>query len=154
MSLHTLSDVDRELIDDSPTLARLVRRGRLAPSRLAQLLAAGRSTRPPKEPEAWECCGSNCRPCVREIWKEEAKVWSECHPGGVSDDDGDEEDTVDEEGDEKERKEDEEEEKPRVAKVDEEEDKRGSSSGRETPRVEIELEKLDLEETEENKATG
>ncbi|BGP05653.1 hypothetical protein JCM10049v2_001459 [Rhodotorula toruloides] len=153
MSLHTLSDVDRELIDDSPTLARLVRRGRLAPSRLAQLLAAGRSTRPPKEPEAWECCGSNCRPCVREIWKEEAKVWSECHPGGVSDDDGDEEDTKEGSAQGKQRKE-EEEAELRVAKVDEEEDERGHSSGRETPRVEIELEKLELEETEENRATG
>jgi hypothetical protein len=69
MSLQTLGDADRELLDDSPTLARLVRKGRLAPSRLAQLLAAGRTTTPPKEPEPWECCGSNCRPCVLELWK-------------------------------------------------------------------------------------
>ncbi|BGP29702.1 hypothetical protein JCM10296v2_001441 [Rhodotorula toruloides] len=153
MSLHTLSDVDRELIDDSPTLARLVRKGRLAPSRLAQLLAAGRSTRAPTEPEAWECCGSNCRPCVREIWREEVKVWSECHPDGVSDDEGEEEDIVKEMAEEKERKEDEEE-NSRVAKVDEEEDKRRSTSGRETPHVEIELENLKLEEGKKVQLNG
>ncbi|BGP22476.1 hypothetical protein JCM10295v2_001355 [Rhodotorula toruloides] len=152
MSVHTLSDADRELIDDSPTLARLIRKGRLAPSRLAQLLAAGRSTRPPTEPEAWECCGSNCRPCVREIWKEEVKVWTECHPDGVSDVDGDEEDSVEAKAGLAERDDEgkDEEEKSRVAKVDEEEtDSRVKEGARETPRVEIELERLELADAEE-----
>ncbi|BGP68006.1 hypothetical protein NBRC10513v2_001327 [Rhodotorula toruloides] len=57
---------------------------------------------------------------------------------------------------ENQRKEDDEdeEEKSRIAKVDEEEGSRGSSSGRETPRVEIELEKLELDEKKETKVTG
>ncbi|GAA5913371.1 uncharacterized protein JCM6883_003055 [Sporobolomyces salmoneus] len=72
---------DDELLDRSPFLTKLSRR-RLAPIRLSQLLSSARSTKPPKEPEAWECCGSSCKPCVRELWREERKVWEECHPEG------------------------------------------------------------------------
>ncbi|GAA6003432.1 hypothetical protein JCM10207_000331 [Rhodosporidiobolus poonsookiae] len=126
----TLSEED--LLDRSPTLARLVRKGRLAPARLAQLLAAGRGKSRPKEPEAWECCGSSCRPCVRELWREEDKVWGEVHPDGESDNEGEGEDGA-------ERKAKEEKEEGEKAQEDEK-DQKGS------PRVEIGLEELSLDE--------
>ncbi|GAA5845923.1 hypothetical protein JCM3766R1_000862 [Sporobolomyces carnicolor] len=72
---------DEELLSQSPFLTKLSRR-RLAPVRMSQLCASARSTKPPKEPEPWECCGSSCKPCVRELWREEKRVWDECHPDG------------------------------------------------------------------------
>ncbi|GAA5847869.1 hypothetical protein JCM9279_006675 [Rhodotorula babjevae] len=74
-----------DLLDRSPALA-LLRRKRLAPSRWRDLVKAAASSRPPKEPEPWECCGSSCKPCVLELYREERKVWQEVHPNGVSDD--------------------------------------------------------------------
>ncbi|GAA5903170.1 hypothetical protein JCM6882_006984 [Rhodosporidiobolus microsporus] len=107
-----------DLLDRSPTLLRLSKK-RLAPARLSQLLAAARGKKPPQEPELTDCCGSSCRPCVRDLWKEENKVWGEINPDGASD--GEEEDG--EAGDEKGEKEEE-----------------GKKTGRGAPMVEIGLE--------------
>ncbi|KAK4056310.1 hypothetical protein OIO90_002754 [Microbotryomycetes sp. JL221] len=79
-----LMDED-ELLERSKFLVKLQRR-RLAPVRWAQLIAAARSTRPPKEPAPWECCGSSCQPCVKELYREEKRVWDEIHPDGFDDD--------------------------------------------------------------------
>jgi len=42
---------------------------------------------PPREPEAWECCGSGCDPCVYDrYWdalyryEEELAAWTQRHP--------------------------------------------------------------------------
>ncbi|GAA5951160.1 hypothetical protein JCM21900_004360 [Sporobolomyces salmonicolor] len=80
-----------DLFDRSPFLLKLSKR-RLAPSRLAALLAAASSSKPPREPDPWDCCGSSCKPCVRELWREEKRVWGEIHPEG-EDQHGGEEDT-------------------------------------------------------------
>lgn len=66
------------LLASSPCLKRLIAT-RLAPSRLASLLAAARSLNSPEPPAPWDCCGSSCSPCVTTLWKEERKVWRECH---------------------------------------------------------------------------
>lgn len=92
---------DSEILERSPTLVKLKRK-RLAPSRLAELLAAGRAPRPPKDLDAWECCGSSCNPCTRTLRLEEKKVWNEVNPDGV---DEEEEEAEDEEGDKAEGKE-------------------------------------------------
>ena len=88
-ALIPLSDL--ELYDRSPFLLKLSKR-RLAPSRLSDLIAAAQSNKPPKEPDPWDCCGSSCKPCVRELWREEKRVWSEVHP------EGEEEESEEEEG--------------------------------------------------------
>jgi poly(3-hydroxybutyrate) depolymerase len=80
-------------------------------------------------------------------------VWNECHPDGVSDDDSVAEDLKEEKEGKEERK-DERKDESRVAKVDEEEDGHRSSSGRETPRVEIEFEKLYLSSADEAEVDG
>ncbi|GAA5913462.1 hypothetical protein JCM5296_003639 [Sporobolomyces johnsonii] len=90
---HELTSDD--LFDRSPFLLKLSKR-RLAPSRLAALLAAARSSKPPREPDPWDCCGSSCKPCVRELWREEKRVWGEVHPEGEDEHEHEgEEDTVD-----------------------------------------------------------
>lgn len=61
----------------SPTLKKLLK-SRLAPIREEQLLAAARGIEKPERPKAWECCGSSCKPCVTDLWREEVKVWKEC----------------------------------------------------------------------------
>ncbi|GAA5944157.1 uncharacterized protein JCM15063_000164 [Sporobolomyces koalae] len=90
---------DPELLSQSPFLLKLSRR-RLAPSRMSDLYTAARAAKPPKEPELWECCGSSCKPCVNDLYREERRVWDECHPDGEDyvesahsecDDDGDDE---------------------------------------------------------------
>ncbi|KAM0752309.1 hypothetical protein T439DRAFT_205409 [Meredithblackwellia eburnea MCA 4105] len=81
--LETLPELTEEdILERSPFLARLKKRGRLAPSRYKDLLAAAKGAKKPKEPESWECCGSSCKPCVKELWKEELKGWEDCHPDG------------------------------------------------------------------------
>ncbi|GAA6020172.1 hypothetical protein JCM11491_005554 [Sporobolomyces phaffii] len=90
---------DDELVSQSPFLSKLSRR-RLAPVRLAQLFATARAPTPPAAPEPWECCGSSCKPCVRELWKEEMRVWDECHPDGPDvESDNDEDEDEDEDDD-------------------------------------------------------
>ncbi|GAA6033347.1 hypothetical protein JCM8097_006704 [Rhodosporidiobolus ruineniae] len=79
-----------DLVNRSPFLSKLISRSRLAPARLEQLLAAARSSTPPKEPDPWDCCGSSCKPCVRTLWKEEMRVWGEVHPDGVEEEEGEE----------------------------------------------------------------
>lgn len=79
-----------ELYSLSPFLLKLSKR-RLAPSRLSDLVSAARSNRSPKEPDPWECCGSSCRPCVRELWREEKRVWEECHPDGLEEEESESE---------------------------------------------------------------
>lgn len=32
---------------------------------------------PPPEPKTDECCGSNCTPCVKDLWKEDVFVWKQ-----------------------------------------------------------------------------
>ncbi|GAA5934388.1 hypothetical protein JCM3775_000344 [Rhodotorula graminis] len=89
MASSTRPQLDEDdLLDRSPALARL-RRKRLAPSRWRDLVKAAAGPRPPKEPEPWECCGSSCKPCVLELYREERKVWDDVHPDGVSDDEDD-----------------------------------------------------------------
>ncbi|KAE9405587.1 hypothetical protein BT96DRAFT_852680 [Gymnopus androsaceus JB14] len=73
---------DEECLEHSPFLSNLQRKGRLAPSRLKTLYESAKSPKPPREPDPWECCGSNCKPCVKELWRQELKCWSECHPDG------------------------------------------------------------------------
>lgn len=79
-------------------------------------------------------------------------MWNECHPDGVSEDDSIDDDSREEKEGEEEREVDGE--KSKIAKVIEEEDRRRSSSGRETPRVEIELENLDLSPADEAEVNG
>lgn len=69
-----------DLCDLSPFLASLRRKNRLAPSRLAELVNAAQSEDKPKEPPLWECCGSSCKPCIKELYRQELRVWKECHP--------------------------------------------------------------------------
>lgn len=65
----------------SPTLTRLLKT-RLAPIRERQLLQAARDglvgEARPQRPGADECCGSACKPCVMDHWREEVRVWREC----------------------------------------------------------------------------
>jgi hypothetical protein len=88
---------DAELLDLSPFLLKLSRR-RLAPVRYSQLLATARNRKTPKEPEPWECCGSSCKPCVRELWREEKRVWEECHPDGEEEEESEDENEDDKVG--------------------------------------------------------
>ncbi|GAA6055422.1 hypothetical protein JCM3770_006985 [Rhodotorula araucariae] len=136
-----------ELLDRSTTLARLHRK-RLAPSRWRDLLAAGRGAKPPKEPEPWECCGSSCKPCVLELYREEKKVWEEVHPDGVSDDEGEEDD----DGDNASRSTKAREADAPVEKVDLTEIP-DAERRRATPVIEIELEKLALRDGKVNVQT-
>ncbi|KAK4702182.1 hypothetical protein P7C70_g4050, partial [Phenoliferia sp. Uapishka_3] len=71
-----------DVLERSPFLSNLKRRGRLAPSRLADLLRSAKGPKAPAEPDPWECCGSSCKPCVTTLWKEELRCWKECHPDG------------------------------------------------------------------------
>ncbi|THV08417.1 hypothetical protein K435DRAFT_847282 [Dendrothele bispora CBS 962.96] len=85
---------EEECLERSSFLANLQRKGRLTPSRLQELFAAlmyswimqAKSPKPPKEPDPWDCCGSNCKPCVNELWRQELRCWQECHPDGVEED--------------------------------------------------------------------
>ncbi|GAA5836505.1 hypothetical protein JCM11251_007096 [Rhodosporidiobolus azoricus] len=79
-----------DLLDRSPFLLKLSRK-RLAPSRLNELLSAARNKQPPQEPDPTECCGSSCKPCVRELWREEKRVWEEVHPDSVEEEEAEEE---------------------------------------------------------------
>ncbi|KAK4049414.1 hypothetical protein OIV83_004147 [Microbotryomycetes sp. JL201] len=79
MTVELMSE--EELLERSPFLAKLQRR-RPAPVRWAQLVAIARSSKPPKEPAPWDCCGSSCQPCVKELYKQEKRVWDEVHPDG------------------------------------------------------------------------
>lgn len=86
-----------EVVERSKTFVKLVKHGRLAPLRKAQLLKAATADSAPAAPEPWECCGSHCQPCVKQLHKEvrdccvqsrsvlnqsaqELKCWQECHP--------------------------------------------------------------------------
>ncbi|GAA5991588.1 hypothetical protein JCM5350_002625 [Sporobolomyces pararoseus] len=74
---------DSELLSLSPYLTKLtLRRNKLAPTRSSKLFLSARSKSKPKKPEIWECCGSSCKPCVLELYREEKRVWEECHPDG------------------------------------------------------------------------
>lgn len=73
-----------DLKGHSPTLTRLLKT-RLAPIREKQLLKAAsdgaNGEGKPEKPGADECCGSACKPCVMDNWREEVKVWKECAAG-------------------------------------------------------------------------
>lgn len=62
-----------ELKERSPYLASLLRK-RLAPARVDELVSAARSRSPPEPPAPWDCCGSNCKPCVKELHRQASKV--------------------------------------------------------------------------------
>lgn len=49
-----------DALERSPYLENLKRKGRLAPSRLTDLLNAATGRSSPPAPEPWECCGSSC----------------------------------------------------------------------------------------------
>ncbi|KAI5475800.1 hypothetical protein MNV49_000811 [Pseudohyphozyma bogoriensis] len=83
---------DDEALERSPFLLNLKTRGRLAPVRLQELLAAAKARKAPKPPEPGECCGSSCKPCVTELWKQELRCWKECHPDGEEEEEDDDED--------------------------------------------------------------
>ncbi|GAA5951303.1 hypothetical protein JCM3765_002439 [Sporobolomyces pararoseus] len=85
---------DSELLSQSPYLSKLVLKGRLAPSRYSKLLISARSISKPLKPEIWECCGSSCKPCVLELYKQELKVWEECHPDGEEEQEQEEEEEL------------------------------------------------------------
>lgn len=72
---------DTELLERSDFLIKLQRR-RLAPSRWQDLLRIARAPVPPRAPDPWDCCGSNCKPCVKELHREQLRVWKEVHPDG------------------------------------------------------------------------
>jgi hypothetical protein len=61
----------------SPTLRALLKQ-RLAPVREKELLRKAQSPERPMKPSADECCGSGCKPCVMDLYREELKVWKEC----------------------------------------------------------------------------
>lgn len=67
----------KELKKQSPTLGRLLKM-RLAPIRETALLAAATSVEKPVKPAAGDCCGSSCKPCVMDLYREELMVWKEC----------------------------------------------------------------------------
>ncbi|KAM0792855.1 hypothetical protein ACM66B_002619 [Microbotryomycetes sp. NB124-2] len=92
---------EQELLERSPFLLKLQKR-RLAPVRWAQLLATAQSSKPPKEPEPWDCCGSSCQPCVKELYRQEKRVWDEIHPDG-SDEEHDDDGELGQGGDDKEK---------------------------------------------------
>ena len=118
-----------ELLERSSFLAKLQRR-RLAPSRWQDLLRAARGEKPPRAPDPWDCCGSACKPCVKELYREEMRVWSEVHPDGPNEEE-------DGEGGEK---------TPALDESDEEE--------RASPKVEIEVESGALELKDVQKSRG
>lgn len=76
---------EADLLERSPFLVKLKSR-RLAPTRLADLYAAAGAKKAPPPPDPWECCGSSCKPCVKELWREELKCWNEAHPDGAEED--------------------------------------------------------------------
>jgi len=61
----------------SPTLRALLKT-RLAPVREKELLAKAQDPEKPVKPAAGDCCGSSCKPCVMDLYREELKVWKEC----------------------------------------------------------------------------
>ncbi|KAJ9108778.1 hypothetical protein QFC21_000098 [Naganishia friedmannii] len=63
--------------DHSPTYAKLLK-SRIAIGRRQELEKAARSEEPPDDEELTECCGSRCKPCVKELFHEKVDVWSEC----------------------------------------------------------------------------
>lgn len=91
----TTNMVEDELLERSPFLTKLHRR-RLAPARWQQLVASATASRPPCAPSPWDCCGSSCKPCVKELYREELRCWTELHPDGPDED----EDTAENEEDE------------------------------------------------------
>lgn len=52
-------------------------RERLTPFRTKQIIKKALAEAPPARPEADECCGSACTPCVKDLWKEEVTCWYE-----------------------------------------------------------------------------
>lgn len=65
---------------DVPSLsAASLARARTTHTRHKQLLRAARRPHdaPPPRPGADECCGSSCKPCVVDLWREEVDVWRE-----------------------------------------------------------------------------
>lgn len=74
-------DLD-EACERSPYLATLRKKGKLAPSRLVELVKAAQRDDAPPAPALGECCGSSCSPCVTELWKQELRVWTECQGEG------------------------------------------------------------------------
>lgn len=63
--------------DHSPTYVKLLQ-SRIAIGRRQELEKAARSEEPPDDEELMECCGSRCKPCVKELFHEKVDVWSEC----------------------------------------------------------------------------
>jgi hypothetical protein len=61
----------------SPTLRALLKT-RLAPVRERALINAAKNRERPVKPAAGDCCGSSCKPCVMDLYREELKVWKEC----------------------------------------------------------------------------
>lgn len=61
----------------SPTLQKLLKT-RLAPIREKELLSKARNPEKPTRPSPGDCCGSSCKPCVMDLYREELLVWKEC----------------------------------------------------------------------------
>lgn len=123
---------EADLLERSPFLVKLKGR-RLAPSRLADLYAAAGAKKAPLAPEPWECCGSSCKPCVKELWREELKCWNECHPDGAEEDEEGDERAQETEDEEATRREKEEADRLKLAKLAERKE-------RSSPKVDIKVE--------------
>ena len=52
---------------------------KMTTTRKKQLLKAANRAwdQPPLKPGNDECCGSNCTPCVKDLWKEDVLVWKQ-----------------------------------------------------------------------------
>lgn len=85
---------ESEVLELSPYLTLLKRKGRLAPSRFKDLLTAASNRSPPLAPT--DCCGSSCKPCVNELWKQEVRCWEECNPEGQREEEEEEEEVGEE----------------------------------------------------------
>ncbi|KAJ9115669.1 hypothetical protein QFC20_000996 [Naganishia adeliensis] len=63
--------------DHSPTFASLLK-ARIAIGRRQELEKVAKNEEPPDDQELTECCGSRCKPCVKELFYEKVDVWNEC----------------------------------------------------------------------------
>lgn len=69
--------------DDASTIPYLLpahcTRLKMTNTRKKQLLKAANRDwdQPPPKPANDECCGSNCTPCVKDLWKEDVLVWKQ-----------------------------------------------------------------------------
>ncbi|KAK9897109.1 hypothetical protein P389DRAFT_53299 [Cystobasidium minutum MCA 4210] len=67
------AEIDEETIKEA--VQSYADEERLAPFRTKQILKKVLKPMPPNEPAPDECCGSACDPCVKDLWREEVRVW-------------------------------------------------------------------------------